>query len=75
LNKGLIVKLSKKGDLQICDNWRGITLLSVPSKVISKILLKRINEKLREKQAGFRKGSGCIDQMFAIRSIIDPCIK
>ena len=31
--KGLIVKLAKKGDLQICDNWRGITLLSVPSKV------------------------------------------
>jgi hypothetical protein len=71
LNKGLIVKLSKKGDLQIYDNWRGITLLSVPSKVISKILLKRINEKLREKQAGSRKGRGCIDQMFAI----DPCIK
>jgi hypothetical protein len=57
LNIGLIVKLSKKGDLQICDNWRGITLLSVPSKVFTKILLKRIDEKidekLREEQAGF----------------------
>jgi hypothetical protein len=58
--KGLIVKLPKnlkKGDLQICDNWRGITLLSVPSKVFTKILLKRIDEKidekLREEQAGF----------------------
>ena len=32
-NKGLIVKIPKKGDLQNCDNWRGITLLSMPSKI------------------------------------------
>ena len=39
--KGLIVKLAKKGDLQICDNWRGIhvTLLSDPSKVFAKYFL------------------------------------
>ena len=30
-NKGLIIKIPKKGDLQNCDNWRGITLLSIPS--------------------------------------------
>ena len=28
-NKGIIVKLPKKWNLQHCDNWRGITLLSV----------------------------------------------
>ena len=77
--KRLIVKLAKKGDLQICDNWRGITLLSVPSKVFCKILLGRIDEvidnKLREEQAGFRRGRGCIDQIFAIRNIIEQCIE
>ena len=31
--KGLIVKLPNKGNLQICDNWHGITLLSIPGKV------------------------------------------
>ena len=25
--KGIIVKLPKKGDLSVCDNWRGINLL------------------------------------------------
>ncbi|XP_071136632.1 uncharacterized protein [Mytilus edulis] len=30
-SKCLIVKLPKKGNLRNCDNWRGITLLSVPS--------------------------------------------
>ena len=32
--KGIIIKLPKKGDLAICDNWRGIMLLSIPSKVL-----------------------------------------
>jgi hypothetical protein len=77
--KDLIIMLPIKGDIQICDNWRGITLLSVPSKVFTKILLKRIDEKidekLREEQAGFMKGRGCIDQIFAIRNIIEQCIE
>ena len=29
--KGLIVKFPKKGDKTECTNWRGVTLLSVPS--------------------------------------------
>ena len=37
-SKGLIGKIPKKGNIQNCDNWRGITLLSVPSKVFCKIL-------------------------------------
>ena len=28
-----IVKIPKKGDLSDCQNWRGIQLLSLPSKV------------------------------------------
>ena len=41
-NKGVIIKIPKKGDLQNCDNWRGITLLSMPSKIFCRILLNRI---------------------------------
>ena len=41
-NKGLIVKLPKKGDLQHCDNWRGIALLSVPSMIFCRVLLNII---------------------------------
>ena len=42
-NKGLIVKLPNKGDLQHCDNCKGITLLSVPSKIFCQVLLNRID--------------------------------
>ena len=36
---GTIVKIPKKGDLTDCNNWRGITLLSVPGKVFCSIIL------------------------------------
>ena len=43
---GLIITLPKKGDLSDCRNWRGITLLSLTSKVFCCILLNRISETL-----------------------------
>ena len=56
--KGIIMKLPKKGDLSYCANWKGSTLLSVPSKVLCRVILGRIddtvNQKLREEQAGFK---------------------
>jgi hypothetical protein len=42
--KGLIVKIPKKGDVTVCDTYRGITLLSVPSKVFGKVLVERIKD-------------------------------
>ena len=45
--QGLIFKLPKKGDLSNCNNWMGITLLSVPNKIFCRILLKRIDKAKR----------------------------
>ena len=71
------MKIPKKGALSNCNNWRGITLLSVPSKILAKLIIKRISEavgqQLRQEQAGFRKGRGCIDQIFTLRNIIEQC--
>jgi hypothetical protein len=73
--QGVLVKLPKKGDLSNCNNWRGITLLSIPSKVLAKVILHRINAKLdetlRKEQAGFRAGRSCIDQINTLRIIIE----
>ena len=78
-SKGLIVKLPKSGDLGNCDNWRGITLLSIPSKVFCRVLLNRIDKALdailRQEQTGFRKGKGCIDQIFTLKNIIEQSIE
>ena len=60
-----------------CNNWRGITLLSIPSKVFCIVLISRITDavdkKLRQEQAGFRKGRGCIDHIFVLRNILEQC--
>nr|KAG5699212.1 hypothetical protein BaRGS_012733 [Batillaria attramentaria] len=59
--EGIVIKLPKKGDLRDCSYYRGIMLLSVPGKVLNRILLERMREAvdpmLRDQQAGFRGNS------------------
>jgi hypothetical protein len=75
---GLIIPLPKKGDLTRCTNWRGISLLSIPGKVMATVLLNRmrtaIDEILRPNQAGFRPGRSCCEQIFTLRQIVDKCL-
>ena len=40
--EGYPVKLPKKGDMQECNNYRGIMLLSVPGKVLNRVILDRL---------------------------------
>ena len=72
---GLIVKLPQKGDLSDYNNWRGITLLSLPSNVFNKIIYKRLAETLDEhigqEQSGFRPGRSCSDHIFTLRQILE----
>ena len=74
-NKGVIIKIPKKGALSDCNSWRGITLLSTPSEIFAKVITKRlslaVDHRLREEQAGFRRGRGCIDHIFTLRNIIE----
>jgi hypothetical protein len=37
--KGALVKLPKKEDARNLDSWRNIMLLSIPSNVLSKMIL------------------------------------
>jgi hypothetical protein len=73
--KGLIFKIPKKGNLQVCGNCRGVTLLPLASKVLSRILVDRIqagvDASLRNEQAGFRKGRGTVNQIFILRNILE----
>ena len=57
--RGTIIKLPKKGNPSECSNWRGITLLSITSKVFSRIILQDIttalDKLLRQEQAVLRQ--------------------
>ena len=70
--RGIIVPLWKgKGDRRDCNAYRGVTLLSVPSKVLAKILLTRIRPHLlkhqRPEQSGFTPKRSTIDRILALR--------
>ena len=56
--QSLVITLPKKGNLQLCQNYRTISLISHPSKFMLKIILNRLQpqaeEIITEEQAGFR---------------------
>ncbi|XP_058816391.1 uncharacterized protein LOC131679674 [Topomyia yanbarensis] len=73
--QGVLVKVLKKGDLTVSDNWRGIMLLCIVLKVLCKVILNRIQEKIdatfRRQQAGVRAGRSCADHIVTLRIILE----
>ena len=78
--KAVVVPLLKKGDITNCDNYRGISLLSVISKIFTSILNKRLyrwaeeNNKISEEQAGFRKSYSTTDHIFTLYTMVNSCL-
>ena len=73
-----IVPLFKKGDRKDCGNYRGISLLSIVGKILSRILLNRLNAHitpgvLPESQCGFRSGRSTIDMVFCLKQVQEKC--
>ena len=54
-------------------------LLSVPDKVLSRIILERLKKptetKLREERAGFRQNRSCTDQIATLRIIAEQSLE
>ena len=75
-SKSIIFPLYKKGNPKNVDNYRGISLLNVISKLYCHIINKRlynfceINNCIPEAQAGFRKGYSTIDNIFNLQSLV-----
>ena len=74
--RGIIVPLWKgKGDRQDCNAYRGVTLLSVPSKVLARILLDRIRPHLlkhqRPEQSWFTQKRSTTDRILALRVLLE----
>jgi hypothetical protein len=76
--RALIVPLYKgKGDRKAVDNYRGISLLSIPGKVYATIIMRRVyaqmDDRLHECQSAFRKGRSLGDAVFTLRMIMSKC--
>lgn len=72
----VMIMLHKKGPPDNPENYRGIALLSSLLKTFSIILLNRLSTwsdfsgLLPEAQSGFRRGRGCIDNVFTLSSVV-----
>jgi len=69
--KSIFIPLPKIAKAQDCSDFRTITLISHASKILLKLIKKRITpiveNHLSESQMGFRKGKGTRDAIFQLR--------
>src|SRR6218665_591223 len=69
------IPIFKKGDARSCDNYKTIALISHTSKILLKIIHKRmestIERELPDNQAGFRKARGTRDHIANMRLIME----
>ena len=69
--KANIVPIHKKGDKQLIQNYRPVSLLSICGKIFEKIIFNSLfkyleNNLLNPHQSGFRPGDSCVHQLLSI---------
>ena len=67
----IVTLFKNKGDRSDCNNYRGISLLSVVGKVFARVVLARLqilaDRIYPESQCGFRSGRSTVDMIFSVR--------
>ncbi|RUM93601.1 MAG: hypothetical protein DSZ28_07615 [Thiothrix sp.] len=75
-SKSIIVPIHKHGCLTNPDNFRGISLTSIFSKVFTHILNSRLQswaddyDLIAEEQGGFRRGYSTIDNIYILHEVV-----
>ena len=79
LTQSLFITLPKKDNLQQCQNYRTIGLISHSSKVMLKIIQKRLKPQaekiIAEEQAGFRASRSTTEQIFNPRILCEKYLQ
>ena len=75
----ITIPVFKKGQKSDCNNYRGIAILCVTNKIISRTILNRLipvlDSQLNKSQCCFRSNRGCSDQLFNLRIIMQRAKK
>ena len=73
----IVTLYKKKGDRSDCNNYRGISLLSVLGKVFARVALQRLQQVAErvhpESQCGFRVQRPTTDMLFTLRQLQEKC--
>ena len=77
--QSLVITLPKKCNLQLCQNYRTIILISHPKKFMLRFVLNTLQpqaeEIIAEEQAGFRAGRSTIEQIFNLRVLCEKYLQ
>ena len=73
--KSLIITLPKKASLQLCQNYKTISLISHSSKVMLKVILNRLKPQAEEIIPKNRLGSELEGAPQNISSTLESCVK
>ena len=75
----LIITLPKKGNLQLCQNYKTISLIIHSSKVTLKVILIRLKpqaeEIIAEEQAGFRAGRSTLEEILNLKIVCEKYLQ
>ncbi|XP_018015422.1 uncharacterized protein LOC108672290 [Hyalella azteca] len=73
----IITLYKNKGDRSDCNNYRGISLLSIVGKAFARVVLGRLralaDRVYPESQCGFRAQRGTSDMIFSLRQLQEKC--
>ncbi|XP_055912061.1 uncharacterized protein LOC129946057 [Eupeodes corollae] len=73
----VILPVYKKGNQNMVENYRGISLINTIRKIFGSMLYRRLinwaeeQQILIECQAGFRQGYSAVDQIYTLSTIVD----
>ena len=72
-NSILVPIFKEKGDVQECNNYRGIKLLTHTFKIWEKVVDRRLRERteIHESQFGFMPGRSTTDAIFILKQTIE----
>ena len=75
----IVTLFKNKGDRSDCNNYRGISLLSVVDKVFTRVVLARLqilaDHIYPESQCGFRSRRSIVDMIFSVRQRQEKCME
>lgn len=73
----IITLYKNKGDRSDCNNYHGISLLSIVGKTFARVMLNRLQTLAErvypEAQCGFRAERSTIDMIFSLRQLQEKC--
>ena len=77
--RSLVITIPNTGNLQQCHNYRTISLITHPSKIMLRIMLNRskrqVERIIAEEQAGFKAGRSTTEQIFNLRILCEKYLQ